>query len=137
MFSQCRHIRGCWDAVAEYAVGAKGKSDVGSGKIETGSDHWKYRGPKPNPYQVEHDVLFDAIRNDRPHNEAECGAITTMTAIMGRMATYSGKMVKWDDAIKCNISLAPNRYAWDGTPSVVPGKDGLYPCAMPGITKVL
>jgi len=137
MFSQCRHISGCWNYVGEYAVGVKGQSDVGGGVIEAGDDRWRFREKKANPYQVEHDVLFDAIRNDRPHNEAEYGAITTMTAIMGRMATYSGQVINWDDAIRSEVSLAPNRYAWDGTPSVVPGPDGLYPCAIPGATKVL
>ncbi len=137
MFSQCRHIPACWNAVAEYAVGIKGNSDVGDGWIETGGDRWRCRAPKTNPYQVEHDVLFDAIRNDRPHNEAEYGAITTMTAIMGRMATYSGQVVSWDDAIQSEVSLAPDRYAWDATPSALPGEDGLYPCAIPGVTKVL
>lgn len=137
MFSQCRHIPGCWNHVAEYTVGTKGQSDVGGGVIETGGDVWKYRGEKKNPYQVEHDVLFNAIRQDRPHNEAEYGATTTMTAIMGRMATYSGQVISWDDAIKSEVSLAPDRYAWDGTPSALPGEDGLYPCAVPGVTKVL
>ncbi len=137
MFSQCRHIPACWNAVAEYAVGLKGEANVGGGRIEAGDDRWSYRGSKKNPYQVEHDVLFDAIRNDRPHNEAHYGAITTMTAILGRMATYSGKVVRWDDAIQSEVSLAPDRYAWDGTPSALPGEDGLYPCAMPGVTKVM
>ena len=137
MFGQCRHIPGCWNEVAEYATGMKGNANVGSGRIETGDDRWRYRGPQKNPYQIEHDVLFDAIRNDRPHNEAEAGAITTMTTIMGRMATYSGQVVKWDDAIQSTVSLAPSCYAWDGTPSVLPGEDGLYPCAIPGVTKVL
>ena len=137
MFSQCRHIPGCWNAVAEHAIGAKGKANVGGGRIEVGDDLWTCRSPKENPYQVEHDVLFDAIRNDRPHNEADYGATTTMTAILGRMASYSGQVVDWDKAIQSDISLAPDRYAWDGTPSVLPGEDGLYPCAIPGVTKVL
>ena len=137
MFSQCRHIPGCWNAVAEHAIGAKGKANVGGGRIEVGDDRWTCRVPKQNPYQVEHDVLFDAIRNDRPHNEADYGATTTMTAILGRMASYSGQVVDWDKAIQSNISLAPDRYDWDGTPSALPGPDGLYPCAIPGVTKVL
>lgn len=136
MFSQCRHIPGCWNHVGENVVGVKGKADVSAGWIEAGGEPWRFRGEKTNPYQVEHDVLFDAIRNDRPHNEAEYGAVTTMTAIMGRMATYSGQVVQWDEAIGSELSLSPDRYAWDGTPPVLPGDDGLYPCAVPGVTKV-
>ena len=136
LFSQCRHMTGCWASVAEYVIGSKGKADVSKGLIEVqGSEPWQYRGPKTNPYQVEHDNLFAAIRNDKPFNEAETGAISTMTAIMGRMATYSGKTVTWDEAINSKLSLAPDRYAFDATPPVVPGKDGLYPCAIPGVTK--
>ena len=107
-----------------------------SGRIE-GTRKWRFRGRAPSPYQLEQDVLLDAIRRNKPHNEAEYGAISTMTAIMGRMATYSGKMIRWDDAINSRLSLAPKRYAWDAEPPVMPGKDGVYPVAMPGITKAL
>ena len=134
-FSHCRHMTACWNQVAEFAIGSKGKAEVNAGRIETGGDAWRYRGAKTNPYQVEHDRLFEAIRNDKPFAEAENGAISTMTAIMGRMATYSGKVVNWDDAFNSKLSLAPERYAFDVTPPVLPGKDGLYPCAVPGVTK--
>jgi len=137
LFSQCRHMPGCWGSVAEFVVGTKGKAEINDGRIETGADPWRYRGPKTNPYQVEHDRLFEAIRNDKPHNEAEQGAFSTMTAIMGRMATYSGKVITWDEAFNSEIALAPDRYDFDGTPPVLPGPDGIYPCAVPGVTKVL
>ena len=97
----------------------------------------KNRGPVPNPYQVELDVLMDAVRNDKPHNETEYAAISTMAAILGRMASYSGKMVQWGDAINSEVCYKPDRYAFDATPPVVAGENGLYPVAMPGITKVL
>jgi myo-inositol 2-dehydrogenase / D-chiro-inositol 1-dehydrogenase len=113
-----------------------GTSERGRRLIETPAETWRYRGDKGNPYQIEHDRLFEAIRNDLPFNEAENGAISTMTAIMGRMATYSGQMVTWDDALQSELDLSPERYAFDATPPVLPGEDGLYPCAMPGSTKL-
>lgn len=139
MYSQCRHIPRCFNKVAEFVQGLKGTIalDNRTGVIEAGDDSWRFRGRTENPYQVEHDRLFDAVRNDKPYNEADYGAHSTMTAIMGRMATYSGKVVKWDDALASTVELSPSRYAWDGTPPVVPGTDGCYPCAMPGVTKVL
>jgi myo-inositol 2-dehydrogenase / D-chiro-inositol 1-dehydrogenase len=137
IFSQCRHMTGCWESVAENIVGARGKATVHTGRIECRGETWRYRGPKPNPYQVEHDRLFDAIRHDRTHAEAENAAISTMTAILGRMATYSGKVMTWDDALQSQFSLAPDRYDFNGTPPVLPSKDGTYPCAVPGITRVL
>jgi myo-inositol 2-dehydrogenase/D-chiro-inositol 1-dehydrogenase len=138
--SQCRHINGCFTAVSEHAVGTKGRVDLDNGgncKI-TGENAWKFKKEKePNPYQVEHDELFDAIRNDKPYNEADYGAISTMTAIFGRMATYSGKMIEWEDAINSNINLQPKEYGWDAEPPVKPGPDGLYPLAIPGKTEVV
>ena len=90
-FSQCRHINGCWSSVAESVVGTKGRCDVDKYTI-IGENAWKFRSPGArDPYQQEHDDLFDAIRNDKPYTEAEYGAKRTMTAIMGRMSTYSGK----------------------------------------------
>ena len=58
-----------------------------------------------------------------------------MTAIFGRMATYSGKVVKWDEAFNSSLSLAPERIAWDAKASIVPGENGFYPVAIPGATK--
>jgi hypothetical protein len=60
-----------------------------------------------DPYQQEHDDLFAAIRNDTPYNEAENGAHSSMTSILGRMATYSGKEIAWEDAINSNIDTMP------------------------------
>jgi len=137
LFSQCRHIAGCWNSVSEQVIGTRGKAEVNAGRIETSVDTWRYRGPKTNPYQVEHDRLFEAIRNNLPFNEAENGARSTMTAIMGRMATYSGRVVSWDEAFNSQLSLAPDRYAFDGTPPTLPDASGLYPCAVPGVTKAV
>jgi len=54
---------------------------------------------------------------------------------MGRMATYSGKIVQWDDALASDLDLMPNKLAWDAATKVQPGPDGMYPCAIPGITQ--
>ncbi len=134
LFSQCRHIAGCWDSVSEHVQGTKGSSDISRFTI-SGPNAWRHRnqGDK-NPYQQEHDDLFAAIRDDKPYNEAEYGAISTMTSIFGRMATYSGKMIEWDDAINSDISIMPKEYAWDAQPPVVPDVNGIYPVPVPGKT---
>ena len=136
-FSQCRHIPGCWDSVSEYAVGTKGSVDI-SGHTIRSADQWRYKneGAK-DPYQQEHDDLFTAIRNNTPYNELEYGAHSTMTAILGRLATYGGKEVEWDKAIKSEISLFPEKLAWDAPMKVNPGPDGMYPHAIPGKTVVI
>lgn len=131
MFSYCRHIPGCWDSVTEHAHGTKGTADISGSTIRVnGEEPWRYRGKRANPYQVEHDDLFASIRAGNPINEAENGALSTMTAILGRMATYSGKMLKWEDALNSKISLAPAEYSWNATPPVPH-------VAVPGQTNVL
>ena len=132
--SFCRHIVGCWNSVSEHVVGTKGKSSVDRHVISpTGGDAWRYdqRGEK-DAYQVEHDVLFEAIRNNKEHNEAELGAMSTATAILGREATYSGVEVEMAAFLKRSRSIFPPNLAWDADMPVKPGKDGIYPRAVPG-----
>ncbi len=136
IFSQCRLIPGCWNNISAHAHGTGGAAAVCRGRIE-GAEKWRFRDRAANPYQVDHDVLFDAIRQNKPHNEVGYGAASTMTAIMGRMASHSGQMIRWEDAINSTMSLAPKRYALDAPPPVVPDENGRYPVAMPGVTKVL
>ena len=138
LFSCCRHIPGCWESFAEYAHGTRGHADIqGHGNSILCVDgqppkEWK-RGP--DGHQVEMDDLFAALAAGQPYNECDYAIQSTMTAILGRMATYSGQVVKWDDAISSTLDLAPERLAWDATPKSLPGPDGLYPCAIPGVTK--
>ena len=136
LHSQCRQMRGCWSSVSEHVQGTRGSCEVSAQKIIT-EKPWRFEGRKSNPYQQQHDDLFDAIRQNKPFNEAEFGAISTMTAILGRMATYSGKMVEWDEAIKSEVSLVPMDLSWEAAPSPMPDKNGLYPIAVPGETTVL
>ena len=137
MYSYCRHIPNCWSSVSEAVVGTKGSADVNRYQIQGhgGTNRWRHngRGDK-NPYQQEHDDLFAAIRNDKPFNEAEYGAKSSMTSILGRMCTYSGKMISWEDAINSNIDLSPKKYAWDADAPTSPDEDGRYVIAVPGRT---
>jgi len=135
LFSQCRHIPGCWSSVSEHVTGTKGTCDIGGGTIR-GTDQWRWKKPeKPvDPYQQEHYDLFDAIRSNKPYNEAEMGAISSMTSILGRMCTYSGKMIEWKDAIESKIDLMPERFAWDAKPKSLPDENGRYQIAIPGKT---
>jgi predicted dehydrogenase len=136
MFSHCRHIPRCWGSVSEHAHGAKGTSDVSGARID-GPNAWRYSGRDPNPYVVEHADLVASIRAGKPLAEGEYGALSTMTAIFGRMATYSGRLLTWDQAIHSNVSLAPESYSWDALPKPVPDEYGNYPIPIPGVTKVV
>ena len=138
MYSFCRHIPGCWNSFAEHARGTKGYADIqGHGRSDLyvdGQDPMRWeRGP--DGHQVEHDDLFAALLAGQPYNEGDYGASSSMTAIFGRMATYSGKPVDWETAINSNLDLSPKKYSWDAEAPVLPDENGFYACAMPGTTK--
>jgi hypothetical protein len=89
-----------------------------------------------NPYQTEHDELFAAIaKGEYKFADAENGAKSTMTSIMGRMATYSGQLIEWDKAINSGINIHPKVYDFNAEPPVMPNADGFYAIAVPGVTK--
>ena len=138
MMSQCSHMPGAWSSVSEHAHGTHGSANFSQGRITSaGGWDWRYREEAPNPYQVEHDDLFRALREGTPYNEVEYGAKSTMTAILGRMATYSGKEVSWEEALQSELALVPEAYAWDAAPPTLPDESGRYPIPMPGRTRVL
>ena len=148
MMAQGRHMAGCWGFFGDVIQGQKGSAVLGEGipnpKIYKGYNQtaenliWKQR-PKQSQYQLEHDLLFDAIRQDKPYNETDRCAKATMTGILGRMAAESGKKISWDDALASNLELAPglDKLTMESPAPVQPDKDGNYPIAMPGFTKVL
>jgi myo-inositol 2-dehydrogenase / D-chiro-inositol 1-dehydrogenase len=136
--SQCRHQPGTVSDVSEHLVGTKGRATEGKIFDLKGNSIWRHKSEGDiDPYQEEHNVLFDCIVNNKPINDAFNGAKSTMTAILGRMATYSGKKIKWEDALNSQINLMPDRFAWDALPKSLPDKDGFYPIAMPGKAKVV
>ena len=133
LFSQNRHMPGCWNNISHHGHGTEGHAQFGAGLIE-GRTNWRMRQKPANPYQVEHDVLFDAVRNHKPHNEVDYAARSTLTAVMGRMAAYSGKEVTWDQALNSTEDLSPSGYTWDAQPSILPDAHGRYPVATPGVS---
>ena len=79
--------------------------------------------------------MFDAIRKNEKHNDGWYGATSSFTGVLGRMATYSGQVVKWDDAVANGPDEMPKRFAFDADPPAMPDKDGNYSIAMPGVYK--
>ncbi len=138
--SQCRHQPGCLNRVTEIFQGSEGTADMSKNNITnwSGEEIYKHDDRKdPNPYQVEHDRLFAAIRDGEVISDAENGAYSTLTAIMGRMATYSGQLITMEEALKSERKLVPDDITWDTSPPVKPDAEGLYPIPEPGKTKVL
>ena len=137
--SQCRHIPGTMSKVDELLVGTKGKIFCGAAHIKDHSGKLIYQYDtklENNPYQTEHDELFAAIaKGEYKYADAENGASSTMTSILGRMATYTGQVIDWDKAINSGIDIHPKTYDWNAEPPILPNADGYYPIAIPGVTK--
>lgn len=144
IYSQCRHFEGTSNRVDETFQGTKGRVYL-SGSNDGVLWDWKgnelYRHPKrgnPNPYQYEHVEFFDAIsKGEYRHADGEHGALSTLSGVIGRLASYSGKVITWEEALKSEIDLMPERFAWDALPKVLPNADGYYPYAIPGQTEVI
>ncbi len=136
--SQCRHQPNTMSRVGEVFQLTKGSmvmNDAGAARI------YDYSGMEiqsisnsegHNPYQEEHNRLFASIRNKEVIADGEIGAKSTMSAIMGRMATYSGQVIEWEEAMKSERLLMPEELTWDSTPPSLPDADGKYPIPMPG-----
>ncbi|QXU39984.1 Gfo/Idh/MocA family oxidoreductase [Pedobacter sp. D749] len=142
--SQCRHFEGTANRVDESFQGTKGKiylsgSNQAIMKDYSGKELYNHNTKgNANPYQTEHDELFDAVsKGEYKFSNVDYAATSTFSSIIGRYATYSGQTIKWDEALASNISLMPERFAWDANPRLMPDEKGLYPIAMPGQTKVI
>jgi len=140
IYSQCRHFEGTSNKVDETFQGTKGRtflSASNAGKLWDHQGNLIYNHPtkgQANPYQTEHDELFESIsKGEYKHWDAEYGAKSTLTGIIGRYATYSGQVIKWDDALNANNSLMPETLTWDAKPKILPDENGLYPVAQPGL----
>lgn len=137
LYSQARQIPGCWRSISESAVGTLGK-------VVFDQKEFTITGPNAavkrfrqgeDGHQLEHFPFFKAIRENLEYNEAERGAIATMTGILGRMANYSGQEVSWDDAMASNQTLVPdNLVDFSSTAPVQPDAEGRYPIPVPGET---
>lgn len=149
LLAQGRHMDKCWGFFGDKIQGTKGSAVLGEGiskpklyrgyNIAHGNVCWEYSGPGSDPYQNEHDLLFAAIRDNKPYNETERCAYAALTGILGRMAAESGQAIRWDDALKSNLELAPGleQYTLDSKPPVEPNAEGKYAIPVPGKSKVL
>ncbi len=152
LLAQGRHINNCWGIFADLAHGSRGsavimeslaapRSRLYKNHVQTrDNETWRYTGPSPDPYQVEFDLLVEAIRQDKPYNETERSAKAALVAIMGRMAAESGQLITFQQALDSNLELAPGLdkvLNLDGQAPVVPDAQGRYPIPMPGQTKVI
>ena len=149
LFCFSRHMAGCWQEYADYVHGSKGSAVLMATLAEPKSRIyrsqnmvaenliWQFQGPDPNPYHAEWQVLLDAIRQDRPHNEARSSALANLTTLMGRMAAHTGKLVTWDEAMNSKFQYVANidALSFDTPAPIQPGPDGVYPAPLPGMSQ--
>jgi predicted dehydrogenase len=145
-----RAISGCKGGFDSYVHGTKGSGVVSTrghhpGRVRTYKGHnmtsdnliWKVPQPEPSPYQLEWDDLIDAIRKDKPYNEAKRGAEASLVNSMGRMAAHTGQVITFDDILNCKHEFAPDvdKLTMDSPAPLQAGPDGKYPVPQPGKLK--
>ncbi len=124
VYFTCRQQDGCSLRVEEKVLGTKGTAEVLAGRID-GPNPWKYDGPKPSMYRVEHEAMFKSIRAGEPLDNSAYMLNSTMISIMGRMAAYTGRTLTWDEATSSQEKLGPDSYTWGDAPEpvvAIPGK---------------
>ena len=129
-FMAQRQIRNCYSDNSDYLLCSEGVGTIKgfSDPIITGKQSWRYSGPKCDMYQVEHDELFASIRKGQPINDGVWMAHSTLMALMGRMAAYTGKEISWAEALNSQEQLVPDNLTWNMDLPI-------RPMAMPGQTK--
>jgi myo-inositol 2-dehydrogenase / D-chiro-inositol 1-dehydrogenase len=128
VFAQCRQIGNCQGDVSDHIWGTDGKAELMSHRIQKAShNEWEYTGDYRDMYVQEHVDFIQSIKAGKPINDMESAAQSTLMAILGRQAAYTGKRILWKQMLNSQESLSPANYAFGNNP--VP------PVAMPGQTK--
>jgi predicted dehydrogenase len=149
LFAFSRHMNGCWETYSDYAHGSKGSAvimtSLGAPKPRIYKSHnmvpqelvWQYGPEDCNPYIAEWQVLLDAIRQDKPHNEARRAGEANVTALMGRMAAHTGQHITWEQVANSDFQLVKDidNMTFDSPAPIHEGPDGIYPAPQPGISK--
>ncbi|MFP4502150.1 MAG: Gfo/Idh/MocA family protein [Candidatus Hydrogenedentota bacterium] len=137
VYAFCRTTEGCFNEASSIILGSKGQASVMHCRI-TGENPWEYKGGC-NPYQVEHDVLFKAIRDGEPVNNGDYMGRSTLIGVMGQISCYTGEEITWERISKSDFFYAPHpAECHDGmAPPTEPGPDGSYPVPRPGYTRLL
>lgn len=131
-FMAQRQISNCYSDNSDYLMGSDGFGTIKgwSAPVIRGKTQWRYQGQAPDMYQQEHDELFASIRKGEPINDGKWMAQSTLMAIMGRMAAYTGQEITWEQALNSQEKLVPDEISWDM-------KLPIQPMAVPGKTKFI
>jgi hypothetical protein len=138
LYAFCRTIPDCYNDSSSLLLGSKGRCDITRMRIE-GETNWTYQGRKPDPYDVEHVQLFQAIRSGKIINNGDYMARSTLISIMGQISCYTGEEITWEriTASDFHFPPKPEDCRVDMEPPVKPDGEGIYPVFTPGITRLL
>ncbi len=138
MYALCRTQNGCYGNSGDIIMGSKGTCELARCRIK-GETNWQYEGPRNNPYDDEQKALIESVRSGKPINSGYHMNNSTMIGVMGQVACYTGKPVKWDEAYKSDLEYgpSPDEATFETPPPTLPDETGNYPLPMPGITKLL
>ncbi len=137
-YAFCRTTTDCYNETSSIVLGTKGRASLLRCEIEGEKGRWRWKD-KADPYQIEHDRLFAAIRSGQPINNGEYMARSTMIGIMGQLSCYTGAEITWEQACASNFFYPPKPEDCrdDMEPPVKPGPDGRYAVYIPGQTRLL
>lgn len=137
LFAFCRTTTGCYDEYSSIVHGTKGKASIMGCRI-WGETNWRSQA-NGDPYQIEHNKLFAAIRSGEPINNGDYMVRSTMIAVMGQISCYTGKEITWEQINNSDFYYPPKPEDCkdDMEPPVKPAPDGSYPVYIPGKTKLI
>jgi predicted dehydrogenase len=136
VFAYCRDQLGCYSETADTIFGTKGRAILPSKPRIEGQKPWQFQTKqKTSMTDNEQKALFDSLRAGKPINCGHYMFTSSMLAILAQMVCYTGQEITWEKAMSSKLSYTQPRYAFDAQPPVKPDANGLYPTAMPGITK--
>ncbi len=139
VYALCRTQNGCYGNGSDIITGTKGVCHLGRSRIE-GETPWRYQGPGNNPYDDEQKALVESVRKSAPVNSGDYMANSTMVAVMGQIACFTGDdKTTWDAVRNSDVRFgpAPEESNFQTPPPSVPDEKGNYPLCMPGVTKLL
>jgi predicted dehydrogenase len=126
-FAYTRQMPNCFNEVEDFVIGTEGSARVLANTVQGKKGNWTYSGDKPSMYDVEHQELFAGLRSGNIINNGIYMSYSTLLAIMGREACYTGQEISWEQALHSQSSLTPEKYHW--------GDVQIPTVAVPGETK--
>ena len=126
VFLQCRQMNDCMGDNNDHIMATKGTAHLMRHTIKSDSGTWKHDGEHDfgNMYQQEHNELFASIRAGKPVNDGLVSANSTLMAILGREAAYTGQKITWEKLLKSEQSITPKEFAWGENPVAAIAKPG-------------